>query len=86
MPSKSKLARNQLKSDLTASHCCAPYGLVDPQSKRARGCRKKLSDKITFVVFSAFAEALKKDKAKENQAGDNKAANLPTWSTCDSVM
>jgi hypothetical protein len=42
-----------------------------------RACRKKLAEPISLPLFTAFAEALKKDKAKEN-ASEPRATTLPS--------
>ena len=37
---------------------------------------------MTLQLFNAFAEALKKEKSKENVAEGNRAS-LPSWTKCE---
>ena len=59
-----------------------PRGDLGSAAGGERVCRKKLGGPVTLQLFNAFAEALKKEKSKENVAEGNRAS-LPSWTKCE---
>lgn len=46
-------------------------------------CRKKLTEPLSRKLFKQFAEHLKKEKAKENNAVvENRSFSVPDWTSC----